>query len=181
MPIVLKGIQTAEDAIIAFRDHPEVTGIIVSNHGGRQLDYARSSIEALAEITAALDAHKLSLQKQGLQPRTFEVLLDGGIRRGTDIFKALALGATGVGIGRPSLFGLATYGQKGVERVIEMLHQEFLNTMRLLGCTSIASISPSFLSSLSSLSSHSSPPPTDHLFLSTYTPLPLSSFPSPRL
>eukprot|EP00656_Telonema_subtile_P021109 TRINITY_DN2214_c0_g2_i3.p1 TRINITY_DN2214_c0_g2~~TRINITY_DN2214_c0_g2_i3.p1 ORF type:complete len:440 (-),score=126.11 TRINITY_DN2214_c0_g2_i3:355-1674(-) len=95
MPIILKGVQTAEDAIMAVQHGVE--GIVVSNHGGRQLDTSRSGIEILVEVMHALNAagvaHKL------------DVFVDGGIRRGTDIFKAIALGAKGVGIGRPTLYG----------------------------------------------------------------------------
>lgn len=93
MPIVLKGIQTPEDAVLAARHG--CAGIVVSNHGGRQLDFSPSPIELLPEIMDAL-------RVEGLD-KNFEVYIDGGIRRGSDIFKAIALGAKGVGIGRPSL------------------------------------------------------------------------------
>lgn len=93
MPILLKGIQTAEDAVLAARHGCQ--GIVLSNHGGRQLDFAPSAIEILPEVMDALKAEGLD--------KNFEVYVDGGIRRGTDIFKAIALGAKGVGIGRPAL------------------------------------------------------------------------------
>ncbi|KAI8393581.1 FMN-dependent dehydrogenase-domain-containing protein [Radiomyces spectabilis] len=93
MPIIIKGIQTAEDAVIAAKCGCQ--GVVLSNHGGRQLDFAPSSIEILAEVMEAL-------KKEGLD-QGFEVYIDGGIKRGSDIFKALALGAKGVGIGRPAL------------------------------------------------------------------------------
>jgi L-lactate dehydrogenase (cytochrome) len=93
MPIMLKGIQTPEDAVLAARHG--CSGIVISNHGGRQLDFAPSAIELLPEIMDALRAEGLD--------KNFEVYIDGGIRRGSDIFKAVALGAKGVGIGRPAL------------------------------------------------------------------------------
>jgi len=131
MPIVLKGIQTGEDAVLAAK-HPLVAGIVVSNHGGRQLDFARSSIEVLSEVMAALRA-------EGLQGQ-LEVYLDGGIRRGTDVFKALAMGARAVGMARPVLWGAAGYGQPGAERVLDMLREELVTTMRLMGTRSLAEI-----------------------------------------
>eukprot|EP00854_Cymbomonas_tetramitiformis_P019902 gene19902-23809_t len=106
MPIVLKGIQAGEDAVQAL--HLGVDGIVVSNHGGRQLDGTRSTVQVLAEVMEAL---------RSLPGRSkMEVFVDGGIRRGTDIFKALALGAKAVGIGRPVLYGLGAFGQDGVEQ-----------------------------------------------------------------
>jgi L-lactate dehydrogenase (cytochrome) len=94
MPILIKGIQTAEDAVLAAKYGCQ--GVVLSNHGGRQLDFAPSSIEILAEVMEAL-------KREGLDNQGFEVYIDGGIRRGSDIFKAIALGAKGVGIGRPCL------------------------------------------------------------------------------
>lgn len=96
MPILIKGIQTPEDAVLAAKYGCQ--GIVLSNHGGRQLDFAPSSIEILAETMEAL-------KREGLE-KNFEVYIDGGIRRGSDIFKAIALGAKGVGIGRPFLVSL---------------------------------------------------------------------------
>jgi isopentenyl diphosphate isomerase/L-lactate dehydrogenase-like FMN-dependent dehydrogenase len=125
LPILLKGILTAEDALLAL-EHG-VSGIIVSNHGGRQLDGTVTSIEALPEIVAAVDGR-------------CEVYLDGGIRRGTDILKALALGARAVLIGRPALWGLAVDGADGVQRVLEILQAELERAMKLAGCPTLASI-----------------------------------------
>jgi L-lactate dehydrogenase (cytochrome) len=127
MPVVVKGIQTGEDAVLAA-EHG-VKAIILSNHGGRQLDYARSAIEILPEVMAALREHKLH--------EAMEVWIDGGIRRGTDIFKALALGATCVGVGRPILHGLAAYGQQGVEKVLDMFRTELEGTMRNMVCVCV--------------------------------------------
>jgi isopentenyl diphosphate isomerase/L-lactate dehydrogenase-like FMN-dependent dehydrogenase len=127
MPVVLKGIQRGEDAAIASR-HP-VKGILISNHGGRQLDGARPTLEVLEEVTAVL----------GSDPR-LEVYLDGGVRRGSDIVKALALGATAVGAARPVIYGLAGYGEAGATRVLELLKEEFRLSMALNGCPSVADI-----------------------------------------
>lgn len=96
MPIIIKGIQTPEDAVLAAKYGCQ--GVVLSNHGGRQLDFAPSAIEILPEVMDALRA-------EGLE-KNFEVYVDGGIRRGSDIFKALALGAKGVGIGRPFLVSI---------------------------------------------------------------------------
>lgn len=99
MPILLKGVQTADDAVLAARHGCQ--GVVLSNHGGRQLDFAPSGIEILPEVMEALKAEGLD--------KNFEVYVDGGIRRGTDIFKAIALGAKGVGIGRPALVSLKSF------------------------------------------------------------------------
>ncbi len=125
LPIVLKGILTAEDARLAVENH--VDGIIVSNHGGRQLDGAIASIDALPEVLQAVAG-------------ACEVFVDGGIRRGTDILKALALGARAVLVGRPILWGLAAQGQEGVRGVLELLRDELERAMVLSGCPTIESI-----------------------------------------
>lgn len=126
LPLVLKGILTAEDARLAV-EHG-AAALIVSNHGGRQLDGAITSIEALPEIVAAVAGR-------------CEVYLDGGIRRGTDVFKALALGAQAVFIGRPVLWGLAVNGAPGVQHVLSLLREELEGTMALMGCIQVAEIS----------------------------------------
>ena len=130
LPIVLKGILTGEDARLAV-EHG-VDGIVVTNHGGRQLDTAIPSIEALPEIVEAVAGH-------------CEVYLDGGIRRGTDILKALALGARAVLIGRPILWGLAVNGAEGVYAVLELLRKELEVAMALSGRPTLASIDRSLL------------------------------------
>lgn len=127
LPLVLKGIMTAEDAeraLVAGAD-----GLIVSNHGGRVLDGQPATIEVLPEIAAAVS---------GRVP----VLLDGGIRRGSDVFKALALGASAVLIGRAFVHGLAAAGAVGVAHVLRILHAELEATMVLTGCRDISAISP---------------------------------------
>ncbi|XP_021904615.1 peroxisomal (S)-2-hydroxy-acid oxidase GLO1 [Carica papaya] len=125
LPILVKGVLTAEDARLAVE--AGAAGIIVSNHGARQLDYVPATIMALEEVVKAA---------QGRIP----VFLDGGVRRGTDVFKALALGASGVFIGRPVVFSLAAAGEAGVRKVLQMLHDEFELTMTLSGCRSLKEI-----------------------------------------
>ena len=130
LPIVLKGILTGEDARLAVEHGMD--GIVVTNHGGRQLDTAIPSIEALPEIVEAVAGR-------------CEVYLDGGIRRGTDILKALALGARAVLIGRPILWGLAVNGADGVYAVLELLRKELEVAMALSGRPTLASIDRSLV------------------------------------
>ena len=125
MKVLLKGIDTGEDAVLA-REHG-ADGVIVSNHGGRATETGRGTIDILPEVVAATG-------------KRFPVLVDGGFRRGSDIFKALALGARAVGIGRPYIWGLAGYGQPGVERVLQILRAELTLTMRQCGTSSIEQI-----------------------------------------
>jgi len=125
LPLVVKGVLTAEDATLAVENG--VQAIIVSNHGGRALDGAVPTLMALPEIVDAVD-------------RRIPVLIDGGIRRGTDILKALALGANAVLIGRAYVWGLAAFGQVGVQRVVEMLRAELVVAMGLAGMPNLASI-----------------------------------------
>lgn len=132
LPILLKGVLTAEDAMLAM-EHG-VDGIVVSNHGGRQLDGALASIEALPEIVEAVAGR-------------CEVYLDGGVRRGTDVVKALALGARAVLVGRPILLGLTVDGAAGVAHVLELLRAEFALAMALGGCPTVASIDRSLVRS----------------------------------
>ncbi|OAL19898.1 hypothetical protein AYO22_09425 [Fonsecaea multimorphosa] len=128
-PIVLKGIQSAEDALLAYR--AGVDGIYLSNHGGRQLDFAPSSIQTLLEI------RRFCPEIVG----RIDIFLDGGVRRGSDVLKAICLGAKAVGIGRPFVYALGAYGQQGVERAIELLSDEVETTMRLLGVNSLNELS----------------------------------------
>jgi 4-hydroxymandelate oxidase len=130
LPILLKGILTAEDALLAI-EH-SMDGIIVSNHGGRQLDTALASIEALPGIVEAVAGR-------------CEVYVDGGIRRGTDILKALALGARAVLVGRPVLWGLAAGGAEGAYRVLEILRRELELAMALSGRPTLNSIDRTLL------------------------------------
>jgi isopentenyl diphosphate isomerase/L-lactate dehydrogenase-like FMN-dependent dehydrogenase len=128
--LVVKGLVTREDATLAVENG--VDGIIVSNHGGRAEDSGRPAIDSLAEVAPAV---------AGRVP----VLMDGGIRRGSDIFKALALGASAVGIGRPYIWGLASFGQAGVERVLDILRAELAGNMRQAGTRTVADIDRSYL------------------------------------
>jgi isopentenyl diphosphate isomerase/L-lactate dehydrogenase-like FMN-dependent dehydrogenase len=120
-PVVVKGLVTAEDAMLAC-EHG-AAAVVVSNHGGRQLDGAIASLEALPEVVDAVDGRA-------------EVYLDGGVRRGTDVVTALALGARAVLVGRPVMYGLAFGGAKGVEQVLGILREETENALALLGCRS---------------------------------------------
>ena len=130
MKLVLKGIVAREDAQLAVENG--VDGLIVSNHGGRAEDSLRPTIECLPEVLEGA-AGKIP------------VVVDGGIRRGTDVFKALALGATAVGIGRPYIWGLASFGQAGVEAVLEILRRELKTIMRQAGTTSVEKIAPAYV------------------------------------
>jgi 4-hydroxymandelate oxidase len=125
VPVIVKGLVTAEDATLAC-EHG-ASGVVVSNHGGRQLDGAVASLEALPEVVDAVAGRS-------------EVYLDGGVRRGTDVVMALALGARAVLVGRPALYGLAFGGAKGVEQVLEILREETENALALLGCRSPAEV-----------------------------------------
>lgn len=130
LPVIVKGILTAEDTERALKYG--LSGVIVSNHGARQLDQVGGTLEALPEC----------LQAAGGK---IPVLIDGGFRRGTDIFKALALGASAVGIGRPYLWGLAAFGKRGVERIVELLRAELALDMGRAGVAKITQIDRSFV------------------------------------
>jgi 4-hydroxymandelate oxidase len=123
--VLLKGVLHPEDARLAI-DHG-AAGVIVSNHGARQLDTVPATIDVLPGIVEAVDGK-------------IEVLIDGGIRRGTDVFKALALGAKAVAVGRPIIWGLAVDGRQGARRVLDLLRKDFQLTMKLCGCTSVEEI-----------------------------------------
>ncbi len=124
-PLLLKGILDPEDARLAIEHGADA--IIVSNHGGRSMDYGPSSLEVLPEIVAAVNGK-------------IPVLFDSGIRRGTDIFKALALGANAVMLGRTTRWGLAAFGTAGAQRVIEMLQQELVQVAAAAGCAKLSDI-----------------------------------------
>ncbi|WPH04326.1 Hypothetical protein R9X50_00721500 [Acrodontium crateriforme] len=135
LPIILKGLQTHEDAALAAQHSPMIRGIILSNHGGRAMDTAPPSLHTLMEI-------------RQFSPHVFqklEIFLDGGIRRGTDVVKALCLGATAVGIGRAPLYGLAAGGKEGVAHLLDILVKEVETAMRLLGCESVDELGPQFV------------------------------------
>ncbi len=131
LPVLVKGILRADDALLAI-EHG-ASGIIVSNHGGRQLDTAPSTISALGPIVDAVGGRA-------------EVFVDGGFRRGTDVLKALCLGARAVLLGRPVIWGLALAGQAGVERVLKLIREELELSMALCGCASVDQVDRSLLS-----------------------------------
>jgi 4-hydroxymandelate oxidase len=130
LPVLVKGVVRGDDARLAVQHG--AAGVIVSNHGGRQLDTAPATIEVLPRVVAAVE---------GAVP----VLVDGGVRRGTDVVKALARGARAVLVGRPVLWGLAAGGEEGAVAVLEMLKAEFDLAMALCGARRVADIEPSLL------------------------------------
>ncbi len=133
MKVIIKGIEVDADASLAVQHGADA--IVVSNHGGRAIESSRGTIECLPEIAAAVSGR-------------IPIIIDGGFRRGTDIFKALALGASAVGVGRPYCWGLGAFGQAGVERVLGLLNRELQLTMRGSGTTSIAAISSDYVHDL---------------------------------
>jgi L-lactate dehydrogenase (cytochrome) len=129
-PIIIKGVLTGEDAKRAVDEG--AAAIVVSNHGGRQLDCVSASLRALPEVVAAVNGRA-------------EILMDGGVRRGSDIVKALCLGARAVLIGRAYAYGLAAAGRAGVARALEILKADVDRTMRLLGCPSVTALDATYL------------------------------------
>lgn len=162
LPIILKGVGCGLDAVMAYEK--KCAGVVLSNHGGRQLDTTRSAIEILPEAIDALNSHDPNWRSR------FEVYIDGGIRRGSDIFKALALGATAVGIGRPVLYSLAAYGQQGIEKMCTLLKDELTMVMRLMGTPNIADITKGHVL-FNTLATHLPAQARDHLQLDTYESL----------
>ena len=129
-PIVVKGVLTGDDARRAIDEG--AAAVVVSNHGGRQLDCVPASLRVLPEIVKAVNGQ-------------VEVLMDGGVRRGTDVIKAICLGARAVLCGRAYAYGLAAAGEAGVTRAIEILRTDVERTLRLLGCPSIAALDRSYV------------------------------------
>ena len=130
LPFMLKGVQTAEDAEIAVQHGVDV--IWVSNHGGRQIDHALGSMDTLPEIVQAVNGRA-------------RIIIDGGVQRGSDILKAVALGADAVALGRLQGWGLAAGGKDGVVRMLEILEDELICEMGLTGVTSIAQMTPEYV------------------------------------
>ncbi|KAJ7768469.1 FMN-dependent dehydrogenase-domain-containing protein [Mycena metata] len=161
MPLILKGVQCWEDALEAY--DVGVAGVVLSNHGGRQLDFARSGIEILVEVVAKLK------EKRGLSfpNEKFQLFVDGGVRRATDVLKAIALGATAVGVGRPFLYSFCAYGQEGVEKAFQILHDEFEMNLRLLGARTLKDVVPEMVDA-SNVSSHIVAVPGDSLYNNNY-------------
>lgn len=135
LPFIVKGIMSAEDAFIAIENGAD--GIIISNHGGRILDSAQSSIEVLPKIVKQLKSKKAT--------RKTEIFFDSGIRRGTDILKALALGACGCLVGRPVIYGIAVDRENGAERILSILKEELIRSAYLCGVEDLSEISPKIL------------------------------------
>jgi len=162
MPIILKGVQRVEDVLRAI--DAGVDGVVLSNHGGRQLDTARSGIEILAEVMPIL-------RQQGLENR-IEIFVDGGVRRATDIIKALCLGAKGVGIGRPFLYAMSAYGLPGVDRAMQLLKDEMEMNMRLIGAADVSELNPSMVDARGLIGhGHVQTVPDDTLGLTVYDSL----------
>ncbi|KAH6679961.1 glycolate oxidase [Plectosphaerella plurivora] len=140
VPLVIKGIQSVEDAVMAYQHG--VDGIILSNHGGRSQDTAQTPMITLLEI------RKYAPQLLSRNGKKFQVFLDGGIRRGTDVIKALALGATAVGIGRPVLYSMtAGYGENGIRRLIQILRAELETNMAMVGAARLEDLVPEMVNS----------------------------------
>ncbi|CAE7942384.1 CYB2 [Symbiodinium necroappetens] len=158
MKVLLKGVQCAEDAVSAYK--AGLAGCVLSNHGGRQLDTCRPGIEVLPEVMEGL-------KEAGATKENFAVFIDGGVRRGGDIFKAVALGAQAVGVGRPVLYSLASYGMNGIVRMVHMLQDELQMVMRLSGTPNIPSITEKHVI-ITNLADHIVPLPTDFLVQRTY-------------
>lgn len=169
MPIVLKGVQRVEDVVKAVECG--VQGVVLSNHGGRQLEFSRSGVEVLAETMPVL-------RSMGLEGK-IEVYIDGGVRRATDILKALCLGARGVGIGRPFLYAMSAYGLDGVDRAMQLLRDELEMGMRLIGCTSLDQLNPSLIDTRN-LGSHITGVPTDNLGRKVYDTLATPAWKTPK-
>ena len=129
-PIVIKGVHTGEDARRAAETGADA--LVVSNHGGRQLDRVAPTLQILPEVVAAVGRH-------------IEVLLDGGIRRGSDIIKALCLGARAVMVGRAYAYGLGAAGEAGVARAIDILRSDLVRTLKLLGCATVGDLDQSYV------------------------------------
>lgn len=164
MPIILKGVQSVADALKAIEY--KVDGIVLSNHGGRQLDSVKAPIEILAQLSPILRERNLNGK--------LEIFIDGGVRRASDVLKAIALGASGVGIGRPFLYAMSTFGDDGVFKAIQILKDEMVMNMRLLGAPKISDLDESFVDT----GALSRTVPDDRLFSGVYEPLEHPSFKS---
>jgi L-lactate dehydrogenase (cytochrome) len=161
MPVLLKGVQCGEDAVLAFQHG--LAGCVLSNHGGRQLDTCRAGIEILPEVMEALS-------DAGCKKGDFHVFIDGGISRGSDIFKAVALGASACGVGRPVLYSLAGYGENGIVKMVSLLQDELHMVMRLSGTPNIGNITRKHVI-IKNLADHVVPLPADQLGQHSYVPL----------
>lgn len=158
VPVAVKGVQSVEDIILAAEKG--IPAVVLSNHGGRQLDFSRAPIEVLADAMPIL-------KEKGLDDK-IEIYVDGGVRRGSDVIKALCLGAKGVGLGRIFLYANSAYGEDGVRKAIQLLKDEIRIDMRLLGVSTIDELGPHLLD-LRNLYARQSP--LDSVYNSNYEPL----------
>lgn len=157
-PVAIKGVQCVEDVVLAAEKG--VKAVVLSNHGGRQLDYARAPVEVLADVMPVL-------REKGLADK-IEIYVDGGIRRGSDVVKCVALGAKGVGLGRVFLYANAAYGEEGVRKACQLLKDEIHLDMKLLGVTKLSELGPHHLD-LRNLYARNAPP--DYVYNRNYEPL----------
>ncbi|SCU91380.1 LAFA_0F03400g1_1 [Lachancea sp. 'fantastica'] len=164
LPVCLKGVQRGEDVVLAAERG--VSAVVLSNHGGRQLDFSRPPLEVLAEA-------RTMLKEKNLEDK-IEIYLDGGVRRGSDIIKALCMGAKGVGMGRPFLYAMAGYGEPGLEHLVNILRGEIKNNMRLLGVDRISDLDESLVD-FKSLQFRN-PRANDTLYDQGYMPLSFPAF-----
>lgn len=167
LPIILKGVQSVEDALLAVEHGVE--GIVLSNHGGRQLEFAKPPVDILAELMPILRERHLH--------NKIEIYVDGGVRRANDVLKAICLGAKGVGIGRPFLYAMSTYGDDGVFKAIQILKDEMTMNMRLLGANSIEQLNEKYVEFRKPTGTVSE----DKLFRNSYVPLQPPSFKDHKL
>lgn len=158
VPVAIKGVQCVEDLVLAAEKG--VKAAVLSNHGGRQLDFSRAPIEVLAEAMPVL-------KEKGLDDK-IEIYIDGGVRRGSDVLKCLALGAKGVGLGRVFLYANAAYGEEGVRRAIQLLKEEMRVDMKLLGVSKLSDLGPQHLD-LRNI--HARDVPSDNVYNTNYEPL----------
>lgn len=166
LPIVLKGVLRKEDVLKAAQIG--LGGVLLSNHGGRQMDFAMPPIEILAQSKKLLNENGLGDKKD------FHLFIDGGIRRGSDIIKALCLGASAVGLGRPFLYAMASYGQPGIERAMDILKEEIVRDMKFLGVTSVDQLNEDLVD-IESLK-YKGISTSDHLYNYNYTAMPPPPF-----
>lgn len=166
LPIVLKGVLSSDDVLKAAQ--LGLGGALISNHGGRQMDFAMPPIEILAQSKKLLNENGLGDKKD------FHLFIDGGIRRGSDIVKAVCLGASAVGLGRPFLYAMASYGQPGIEKAMDILKAEILRDMKFLGVSKLSELNESYVD-IESLK-YKGISTSDHLYNYNYTPLPPPPF-----
>lgn len=156
-PLSIKGLQSVEDIVEAAERG--VKAVVISNHGGRQLDFSRAPVEILADVMPVL-------REKGLD-KNIEIYIDGGVRRGSDILKAVALGAKGVGLGRMFLYANASYGEAGVRKLINILKSEMIRDMKMLGVTSLDQLGPEYVDTRNL---HARYPPIDTAYYRNYEP-----------